>query len=43
MGPPPFEREWLPVVLDGIEYETDCTVRSCEVIPRPMRTMISEN
>ena len=41
----PFEREFPPVVFDGIESEMDCMVRrvSSVLIPRPTRTMISEN
>lgn len=46
MGPPPVDRdEWPPDVFDGIENDMDCMVRrvSSELIPRPTRTMISEN
>ena len=44
MGPPERD-ERPPDVFDGIENEMDCTVRrvSSELIPRPTRTMISEN
>jgi len=42
----PFERDELPPDdFDGIENEMDCMVRrvSSELMPRPTRTMISEN
>jgi len=40
----PVARDVLPFeVFDGIEKEMDCMVRSCELMPRPTRTMISEN
>lgn len=39
----PFERD--PEGLEGIEYDIECTLGlvSSELIPRPIRTMISEN
>ncbi len=41
----PFERAALPVKdFEGIEYDIDWAARvSSELIPRPIRTMISEN
>jgi hypothetical protein len=47
----PFEREPAPPPVpvdpfDGIEYDIECAVGrvvSSELMPRPMRTMISEN
>jgi hypothetical protein len=42
----PFERVPPLEVFEGIEYDNDCTVVgrvSSELMPRPMRTIISEN
>ena len=41
----PFERVPPLDCFEGIEYDNDCTVGrvSSELMPRPMRTIISEN